>query len=521
MRAIHRHKVVGVPVLSSAAKMQQSPITLTRFLCAFIAVATVYVVGIRLQVAANAPLWIDETWSAMIATRPDWPTFWHEAWLDCNPPLYYLFLTGWVGVFGDSNLMLRLPSFLFVILAAALPLVWRPQGLNRAAAWTWAGLLLLWPPGMLMMLDARGYALMLLLSTASCLVVAQLLQHLSLKGAVAWVTLGTMMFLTHYYAAVLVTAQTFALIYQHRTRLLRVWPATLIALPGLAWFAHHLPRLRDYARPDVAWQQRTGADSAVEHFTYIFGAWNYVSLSVIAVILGFAVMHRRRANSEQNIGPIPVDHNLTLVAGTAVIGFGLALLIGAFQASLVSRYLVPLVPPVMLGFTLIIQSNVQQGLHGVLLVFFFMLPGLNVDQTRNASEMRAMYGFEQASEFASVHKLDQLLFLWDHPAAKILDRQSLEHLGSYFVKRNNIDVPVRALIVSEDDDANGILRSAAKGRRSAVIWLYNTADRTAARAHRPTFENDPAWICRNRGPETVRTRQLGAISCINLEKAGD
>ena len=84
--------------------MDQAQIRAPRWLGAVAVVAVLYIVAIRLQVAANAPLWMDETWSAMIAMQPDWAAFWREAWLDCNPPLYYMFLHGWVSAFGDSTL---------------------------------------------------------------------------------------------------------------------------------------------------------------------------------------------------------------------------------------------------------------------------------------------------------------------------------------------------------------------------------------------------------------------------------
>ena len=163
--------------------LQKPALPLARMFQIFVVLAAAWVVADRIQIASGLPLWLDETWSGMIATRSDWSSFWREVWLDCNPPLYYLFLTGWVTVFGDSNLMLRLPSVFFVVCAAALPLVWRPQGLNRTGAWTWGALILFWQPGLFIMLDARGYGLMILLATISCLVVARLFEQLTRSGA--------------------------------------------------------------------------------------------------------------------------------------------------------------------------------------------------------------------------------------------------------------------------------------------------------------------------------------------------
>lgn len=493
--------------------MDQAPIRAPRWLGAGAALVALYIVAIRLQVAADAPLWMDETWSAMIATRPDWAAFWHEAWLDCNPPLYYVFLHGWVSVFGDSNAMLRLPSILFVLAAAALPLIWRPVGLTRSAAVVWAALILLWPQGLALMLDARSYGLMLLLSVASTLVLAKLLEDLSLQWAAVWVALGTLMFLTHYFAAALVIAQTLVLARRYGLEMVRVWPAALLALPGLAWFVHHFARLQDYARGDVVWQQTTTADGALGHAMYLLGAVNPALSGIIVVIVIAALVQRDRA--------IASPQNLAASSSTAVIGFAVALLIGVLQASLVSRYLVPLVPPAMLGLTLVFQRSARPHLYGAMLLAVFLPPALNAKQASAAAEMRAVYGFEKASDFVGKNRADQVVFLWDHPAAKILDRKSLAQLGGYFLRRQGLNLPVRTVIVPESADANAVLRQAATGARPAVIWLYNRTERTSARTYLPSFANDPAWSCHNPATDFGLNQQLGAIACVKPERDSD
>lgn len=128
------------------------------------AVATVTVE--RFWLAQGLPLWLDETWTAMIARQPTWNAFWREVWLDCNAPFYYLLMWLWEGVAGQSNLALRLPSIVFVTLAGVLPAFWRAPGMSREAALTWAALLCLWWPGIAVSLDARAYGLLLLVSVA-------------------------------------------------------------------------------------------------------------------------------------------------------------------------------------------------------------------------------------------------------------------------------------------------------------------------------------------------------------------
>lgn len=81
------------------------------------AVLTLLVGGIQL---GRAPLWRDElaTWSA--ATRPLRDLWRMLGTIDAVSGPYYAFMHGWIAVFGDSAVSLRLPSLLAMAGAAAL-----------------------------------------------------------------------------------------------------------------------------------------------------------------------------------------------------------------------------------------------------------------------------------------------------------------------------------------------------------------------------------------------------------------
>lgn len=491
---------------------QQCDRLLAGVLFALVLIGAIYSVGLRLTLSVSLPLWLDETWSAMIATRESWPAFWKEAWLDCNPPFYYLFLSGWVRLFGDSNFMLRLPSSLFVIAAAMLPVIWRPRGMSKSAVWTFAALIILWPPNLYVMLDARGYGLMLFLSTASCLTIAKMLQRLTPMGAAAWVMLGTMMFMTHYYSAVLIVGQGLILLHRHRARLLRVWPTIFIAIPGFVWFAYHLPRLKEYARPDVAWYDATTSWSTLGHLLFILGIENFLSLTLMSLvaIVGAVKLYRSRSAPKQ----ISEAGDIALAVGGAGIGFVIAIAVGMLQPSLAHRYFIPLVPSAMFALTLITQKFVRPDLAALILALTFLVSDVNPQIARQNANDRALYGYEEASNFVQLYEPDHLVFLWDHPATKIMDQHSLEAIGGYFMKRAGVPVAVQALEVPVAADPNAALRSAAIGKRPAIIWLYDTAHRSAAHDHPPTFERDPAWACLRRTRDTTRSGELGSVACV-------
>ena len=67
----------------------------------------------RINLMPGAPLWLDECWTGAIAGQPTWRTTIDQIWLDANAPLYPLFMHAWIGLFGESNASLRLPSLLF------------------------------------------------------------------------------------------------------------------------------------------------------------------------------------------------------------------------------------------------------------------------------------------------------------------------------------------------------------------------------------------------------------------------
>ena len=501
---------------------RSSPTLLIRFLYAAVALGVVYLLCMRLYLAATVPFWLDETWSGMIASQPDWTNFWREAWLDCNPPLYYIFLAGWSALFGESNLALRLPAYLFMVAAAFMPLAWRPAGLTKFGAGLFAALLLLWQPASLVMIDARGYGLLIWLATASCLAFVKLLEDPTRTRSAAWVALGTLMFLTHYYSGVLAIGQALVLTFRHRTAILRLWPTTLIALPGIAWFVFHLPRLADYARKDVIWYPPTTPLRALGHLEFIIAGSNLIPLVAVVVILGLMVGQNLCRKAVDAVSTRPADRDIALTVLAAAVAFALAIAIGLVQESLTHRYFIPLVPTALLGLVLAAQRCNAPVLSGLMLAFTFLVPSLNPEAVSKVAYERGYYGYQPGSDFVAKYKPDQLLFFWDHPAGKILDEQSMERIGSYFLARSGAKVPTQAFVVGERENPNPVLSAAATGTRPAIIWLYDTAHRSSANYYRPKFDKSPGWTCQNRRLTFEHGEQMGTIACVKLkEKTSD
>src|SRR4051794_3231480 len=86
-----------------------------------VALALAVVAGVVLRFVAPPALWLDEAQSVAIARSPLSGLF---AGLreDGAPPLYYLLLHGWIGIFGQGAFAVRALSGLFSL--AALPVAW-------------------------------------------------------------------------------------------------------------------------------------------------------------------------------------------------------------------------------------------------------------------------------------------------------------------------------------------------------------------------------------------------------------
>ena len=77
----------------------------------------ILIIGTALRFYHNLDisLWHDEAFSALMI-RYSWPEMFRRLALDVHPPMYYIFLKFWHGVFGDSLLSLRGLSILFGVL---------------------------------------------------------------------------------------------------------------------------------------------------------------------------------------------------------------------------------------------------------------------------------------------------------------------------------------------------------------------------------------------------------------------
>lgn len=495
----------ALPILSSNGDSALAG----RTLVALVAATAAAMLAIRLWVFPGQPLWLDETWTAMIATQDSWSGFLREAWLDCNPPLYYALVGLWTEVAGQSNLALRFPSLAFSLLAPLAILLARIPGLSREARLTWASLLLCWWPAMAMALDARGYALLLFLSTLQGIAFIGLLHRPDMRSACLWSGFGALAILTHYHSGFLVATQAATFAVLRRQSLPRLLPALLLFVPAAAWLALHLPRLLAYARPDVAWYEPVGPLAMGAMTAHVFGVRTGLFILCAVAVFSVAIVMARRGVRLPRDEECTHESSLWPAALSAVAALALLLALGAVKASLTARYLTPIVPLALLVPVLAVRraSGSHWSYAGIVAVY--LCGSLTPWSLHDRLEARAAYGHERASQFLARHDVRKLVFAWDHPASKILDPGSLDRLGGYFFERSGMAVPVTSLRLRPGQDPNARLAKTAVRPGDSILWIYNLNRDSAAAQYRPKLQFDRRWTCHHqvRGP-------IGILACV-------
>lgn len=162
--------------------------------------------GITLATIAKWSVWHDEGFSIMLAQYPVKEIL-RRAALDVHPPLYYLALKAWGGIFGWSDVALRSLSMVLGLLAIALALLLCHKFFGKRSTVILAPMLAVAPVLTRYSQEARMYTMAMVL----CLVVVY--SYVKIKevaGSWKWRTIFVLsaaaLVYTHYFASLLLLA---------------------------------------------------------------------------------------------------------------------------------------------------------------------------------------------------------------------------------------------------------------------------------------------------------------------------
>jgi hypothetical protein len=188
---------------------------------------------------------------------------------------------------------------------------------------------------------------------------------------------------------------------------------------------------------------------------------------------------------------------LILAATSGVLAVAMILVSGLFGSGISPRYLIPAAPPLMLGLVLLARAGGRARLtYLALLVLYFGMQARPALDALSAPQKQPRYEFETGSRFLMTHGVTDVVFVWDHGIAPIVDRTTLERLGGVFFNRAGHPVRVLPILLDRDHDPNTAILAAAQGPHPGLIWLFDREGHSAANRFPPAIApRDPRWAC--------------------------
>lgn len=467
----------------------------------FVAAIAIFLVGQTLS-GLTAPLSVDESFSATIATQPDFTSLIGWCLSELSGPVYYSLLWSWEKLVGDSNLAMRLLGLGFAL--AGPWLIWTRGHRDIATRRIWAVVVALWVPAIFDGSELRPYSLILFLGCAQAIAFLRLMEAPDTKRTALWAGLSALAVLTHYHAAVIAGLQGLAYLAVWRMRAVRTWPALLTLLPMAGWMAWHLPLMFSYAGSG-GWYKRLDLAKLALIPWLVFGA--RILGAVMAAAMLTTLYAKLRGGG--SLRPDGMSTAELALAGSGLGAFAIVFAIGFLWPSFVPRYLLAYGPAMLLVVPLWLRRVARFAPFApALVVLAFMASAGNAVASRIAHPqltVHHVFGFERPSRWIAEHSnARQLVFVWDNPIMSMVDRRRLAEVGGYFLRRQGRNVDVLIPRIPAKGDLNPAVMELA-GPDSAIIWIYDkNVPGTLSVRYAPQARSDRKhWTCRDFGSGSI------------------
>ncbi len=273
-----------------------------------VAAAAVVCAAVALRVVALTAkaLWFDETFSVFAAGLPVGRLLAILAANEPHPPLHFLLLHAWMGVFGDSEAAVRAPSVIVGAGVVAVTWLFGRRLIGPGPALLAAALVVVAPSQVVSGQEARMYGLLTLGGIASWWAMWAALMHNRRRAWIAYVLVSAAMLYSHYYGAFVVASQGIYLLVRH-TIDQAAWRRWVYALVGM--FVLFLPWL-----PALIWQLAGGRHSYLGAVRRLPITWGLFVDTLSAMTVGRPIL--------EVLGP--QDTTLQTVGSSAFAVAGLA-----------------------------------------------------------------------------------------------------------------------------------------------------------------------------------------------------
>lgn len=469
----------------------------------------------RIAFGRGAPLWFDETFSAVIATQPDAPAMLRWCLNELSGPAFYGSLWAWVKLFGASDVSLRLPSLLCSLAAPLFLLRWgHPDARVRVF---WCAIVLLWLSALIFANDARPYAQLFLLGCVQASLYLRLLRAPSTGRALAWTSVSVLFGLTQYYALPIVAVQGLLYLAVCRWSAVRTWPALLPVPLLLGWMALHLPFALHYSARYAAFYSAKDASLLLQVPALVFGTQLEGELILAVVVLSSALLWRAVPKGAAAASATP--ERLLILSGLLALGLvlGMAMVNPGFSA----RYLTSCQPALLFGVAWWARWMARRRVAFVVALFAVLAMGMGGALvgalTDRTLDDRHLFNLEQPSAWLMQRDVRRLVFAWADPVGVASAptpqlRARVGELGGFFFHRAGRPVAVMVAGTPEAPPSSAdVLKIAGSDPHAAILWIAN--DLPSPRHVVPQLAGS-GWECRDFGGG-----QVTVVACRRTDQA--
>lgn len=243
--------------IPSSARLIQHSRRTTSIMILILLLAT----ALRAHNLDRASLWSDETRSALVALNQPMHII-GTAGADVHSPAFYLVEHYWIQGLGQSDYSIRLLSVFASLVTVAITFALSKRLLGADSGSMAALLVAVSEFHLRLAQEARPYALLSLLTSASFLTMSELVRHTTAKAAAKYLLATVPLIYIHPYGVLIVAAQNFFVLLQWRTRrsakgLAAAWISTQCGLlfafsPWMAQFVSQISRVQRGVLPYYA-----------------------------------------------------------------------------------------------------------------------------------------------------------------------------------------------------------------------------------------------------------------------------
>ena len=266
----------------------------------YILLIIILIIGIviRFWGIGDKSLWIDEIYSYLFSSQKTFFDSFIFMFADLSPPIYYLTLYLWIKLSGNSELMLRFPSFLAGIASIIIIYFSTKKIFNKQIALGSAILTGLSPVMLYYSQEARPYSLFVLFSIITVSIWIEIINKiknddLNPKTLFKYTIFSLLTIFTHYWGLILVFFQilymfVFSLIKKRKLKSLFVSAINIFYISNFYLFFQYLI-LKKYSlilNPAIA--RVNNLNPIVQIFNQIFYD-NYIFFLIIVIFLLFNI----------------------------------------------------------------------------------------------------------------------------------------------------------------------------------------------------------------------------------------